>query len=81
MMWGHFRKQSVCSFISENEMLTKSETVGILFSEMPHEILHVVSGPLTTARISLDIFMLQLRLEDGAATKIWSTPEADSESC
>jgi hypothetical protein len=39
-------------------MLTKSETVGILFSEMPHEILHVVSGPLTTLRISLDIFML-----------------------
>ncbi len=58
MMWGHFRRQNVCSLISENEMLTKSETVGILFSEVPHEILHVVSGPLTTLRISLDTFML-----------------------
>lgn len=58
MMWGHFRKQNVCSFTSENEMLTKSETVGILFSRVPHKILHVVSGPLTTLRISLETFML-----------------------
>jgi hypothetical protein len=64
MMWGHFRKQNVCSFTSENEMLTKSETVGILFSKVPH----IVSGPLTTLRISLDTFMLKLRLEDEAVT-------------
>jgi hypothetical protein len=42
----------------------------ISFSKMPHEILHGVSAPPTTLRISLDVFFLRLLLSTPYSSRL-----------